>query len=136
MVKHEHKLNCANCLETCCVISYVQLTPKEAKYFKKDAKKFNDIWFLRSVNKKCLFFKKDVGCILEYSIRPLSCRLYPITFYLEDNKAKVFVDKNCLLYDKSKIIKYKKLIKEAKAVGLDMMIAVSESPAFEKYFLK
>jgi len=116
---------CENCHEKCCVISYVQLTKEEAKKFKDNAIDINGVFFLKDVEKKCVFFGKN-QCSLSYQDRPLSCKLYPICFTLKNGKPTVDVDGNCPLAKYVNLEKENPLIQEAIKAGLDKDIAVSE----------
>ncbi|MDO8516593.1 MAG: YkgJ family cysteine cluster protein [Nanoarchaeota archaeon] len=121
----EKKNICESCHEKCCVISYVQLTKEEAEKLKDNVVEVNGILFLKNVGSKCIFLGKE-KCTLSYEDRPLSCKLYPIGFTLENGKPVVSVDKNCPLSKHINLKKENSLIQEAIESGLDQDIAISE----------
>ncbi|MDO8623346.1 MAG: YkgJ family cysteine cluster protein [archaeon] len=119
---------CKNCKDKCCERSYVQLTEEEAEKFKDKIKiiKLNGIYFVDSIEKRCLFLRKDNKCILSYKDRPLSCKLYPIGFILENGRVVVSIDENCPLSKHVNLKNEKLLIDDAVKCGLDKSIAETE----------
>jgi len=102
---------CKQCGGRCCIeedsisISKIELKRLKQKYKFKNGfiitpyGKINTIKFQE--NKPCPFLSKtkgkDVktGCVLDVKTRPLSCRLYPLTFLFENGKTKFYLSLFC-----------------------------------------
>ena len=125
----EFKHICSTCTKPCCEESYVQLTADEAKRYRKHAVKSKGIWLLKSMHKPCIFHK-STGCKLEYNRRPLSCKLYPITFSQKGRRYIAHIDKGCMLHQRFNIKDYKELIAIARTHNIDRDIAISETQYF------
>ncbi|MFA4833342.1 MAG: YkgJ family cysteine cluster protein [Patescibacteria group bacterium] len=116
---------CQNCEEICCSVSYVQISKEEIERFKDNIVCLDGIFFLKNVGGKCVFWKKN-KCALSYADRPLSCKLYPIGFVLENGKPVVSIEKSCSLAKFVDMKKEEPLIRKAIELGLDKGIAISE----------
>lgn len=118
---------CRKCNGLCCngtsiTSSKAELNKLKDRYiFDKKALKTPYGWINTIKVKKyraCPFLgvkSEKIGCILNEKQKPLSCRLFPLTFILEKNKPKFYISMYCLYYyDVSKLDKWiKKSIKDA-----------------------
>ncbi len=98
---------CKKCGGKCCIgdditISKHELKRLKEKYnFKQGALrtpygKLNTIKIVK--NTPCPFLGKEdskIGCILNEKLKPLGCKLYPLTFLIEQDNLKFFLSNFC-----------------------------------------
>lgn len=117
---------CAKCGGQCCEPN-VSISKEECLELKNKFKDFKcgirkssygQIHTMKSNSKKvCFFIKKpegkhlNAGCMMKLEDRPLSCKLFPLTFLVENNK-EVFYMSDLCPYGKE-AIKLKSWIKES-----------------------
>lgn len=109
----EKKLSmlCAKCMGKCCNGASITISEKEFNNL-KDRYAFNtknietpfgNILTIKVPRKSsCPFLgvKNDkTGCILAEKDKPLSCRLFPLTFIIEDKKPKFYLSMFCSCFE-------------------------------------
>lgn len=98
---------CRKCGGRCCIGDSITISENEMKRLKEEydfetgvretpCGKINTIKNLEDPSKKTpCFFLIENSCMLKGRARPLSCRLFPLTFLMEDNKPKFFLSDFC-----------------------------------------
>jgi len=105
---------CKKCLGKCCGGHYILLSEKEctviSKYFDFPRKRINSptgcgIEAIDALSAgKCPFLKVS-GCILSGKMRPLVCRMFPLTYTFGERKIKFYLSKKCPYLDDVKKLK-------------------------------
>jgi Fe-S-cluster containining protein len=118
---------CKKCGGKCCkdgdyiIISKLELKKLKEKYnfnqgFLKSS--YGEINAIKFPKKGwCQFIGKTKGkhvkirCVLKGKIRPLGCRLYPITFLIEKNKSRFYISRFCPYFNE--VLKLNNWIKKS-----------------------
>lgn len=115
---------CKKCGGQCCIAN-VSISKKECTKLKNEFKmkcgtresSYGKINTMKSSKNNCFFIRKpkgkhlQAGCAMKLEDRPLSCRLYPLTFLIEKNKIVFYMSDLCPYAKEA--IKLKTWIKEA-----------------------
>jgi Fe-S-cluster containining protein len=118
---------CKECGGKCCMGTRLSISEKELERLKKDfqfetKKLSNKNGSLNAIlfrDKECPFLGHEgekIGCIFNEKNRPLSCRMFPITFLLTAKGEKFFISPYCPFYLEAKNLKFwvKKTVREAR----------------------
>ncbi len=91
---------CQSCRGCCGSDGYVDilLTQNDLVYIpKRLVKKSNSLWKFKKSRTGVCYFLTAKGCSLAYKKRPLDCRIYPLTFVIENSKIQTRIFRSCPL---------------------------------------